>query len=178
MAVSRPVLLALLGAVLAVALFSATIGARESSERSRPAPAPRADKAAPQDRAKSGTRALAAAGRPARPKPRPRSAERTGVPAEVTRALARGRTVVLFFFQRGSADDDATAPAVSALRGRRGVEVLSAPVSRLAAYRGLTGGVGVSRAPAIVILGGRGSARVIEGFVDRETLAQEVTDSR
>lgn len=178
MAVSRPILLALLGAVLVGALFFATMGARQSSEQPSETPAPRAEKAAPKDRAKTGERALAATARPARPTPRPRAVAPTGVPTEVTRALSRGRTVVLFFFQRGSADDDATAQAVSALRGRKEVEVFSAPISRLAAYRAVTGGAGVSRAPSVVILGGKGSARVIEGFVDRETLAQEVSDSR
>jgi hypothetical protein len=113
--------------------------------------------------------------------------------------------VVLFFFQRGSADDAATAKAVAAVRRRGGAKVFQAPISRLAAYRAVTAGSGVSQAPAVLILrkrtggaqsgssgGGRNagrssvgpaperlvSAQLVEGFVDPETLLQQVADAR
>lgn len=186
MAVSRPVLLALIGAVLAAAAFYATMGARQAGDEAASAPAPATEKkgSAPKAAARKGSKAqgrsLAAPARPpaARAKPEPKVVAPTGVPADVTRALARKRTVVLFFYQRGSADDDATADAVSSVRGHAGVAVFSAPISRLADYRGVTGGAGVSQAPAIVIVGRNRGARLIEGFVDRETLVQEVADSR
>ena len=99
------------------------------------------------------------------------------MPAAVRRALARDRTVVLFFRQRG-ADDDATAKAVAGVRGRRGAAVFSAPISRLSDYSALTAEIGISQAPAVVIVGKSGKARLIEGFIDEETLKQEVADSR
>jgi hypothetical protein len=211
MAVSRPVLLALVGAVLLGAVYFATMGARESSGGSAPAATPVAEKppakpaagrsklVTPDAKAKAAAKAKAGAAKakatapktsaahtstaakspPAKPKVAPKKAAvPKGVPADVTRALEANRTVVLFFYQRGSADDDATAAAVNSVRGRANVKVFSAPITRLAAFRGVTGGAGVSQAPAVVILGRGGSARLIEGYVDSQTLAQEVADAR
>ena len=192
MAVSRPFLVALLGAVLVAVLF--LVMGRASTGDSGQASPPAAEEAAkpPEEAvktakpaAKAKRRAVAAASsakgeaRPAaraqaKPKSQPAPA---GVPSEVVRALARKRTVVLFFRQRGSADDDATAQAVASQRGRPGVSVFSAPISRLADYRAIAGEAGVSQAPAVVVVGRKG-ARLIEGYVDSETLAQEVADSR
>ena len=210
MAVSRPVLLGLLGAVLIAALYFATLGMRSAGDDSgAPATPPSGKALSPAAKGKATaakgkatatkssagpTKPSAAAKRSAapdararatdappaaaKPQPAPKPAAPAGVPAGVTRALARKQTVVLFFYQRGSADDDATAQAVASVRGRRGVKVFSAPITRLADYRAVTGGAGVSQAPAVVILGHRGAARLIEGYIDRETLAQEVADAR
>ncbi len=180
MAVSRPVLLALVGAVLVAALFLATVGGRATSDDSRqPAGTGAAEKGpeAPGQAATAKSRAPAAS--PATQAGEKRKvAAPAGVPAGVRRALARKRTVVLFFRQRGSADDDATARAVASLSGRRGLAVFAAPISRLADYRAITDQAGVSQAPAVVVVGRSGRARLIEGFVDRESLAQEVADAR
>ncbi len=180
MALSRPALLALLGAILVAALFYATSG-REATDKPSPpaAPAKHSSRAKTVPKARSSAKARAHATARRSPAAKAKAAAAlTGVPADVTKALEQKRTVVLFFFQRGSADDDATARSVASLKGRSGVDVFSAPISRLADYRGVTAGAGVSQAPAVVILGRNGGARLIEGFVDRETLAQEVADSR
>jgi cytoskeletal protein RodZ len=208
MAVSRPVLLALLGAVLIGALYFATMGGRDSggdAAESAAAPTPtkpaakakskadspgakRAKAAAASTKTAKAAKAPAASAQASAGKAKlvapqskpaaPKAAAPVGVPAAVTKALADKRVVVLFFYQRGSADDDATGKAVDSLRGRSGVKVFSAPITRLADFRGVTGGAGVSQAPAVVILGREGSARLIEGYVDSETLAQEVADAR
>ena len=186
MAISRPILLALVGALLALVAFYSTMGARTSGdEPSEPAGAVERTPAKPQASTRSAPAARRTAKRPAGALTRP------GVPADVARALARGRTVVLFFFQRGAADDEATARAVSAVRRRRQAKVVEAPISRLADYRAVIGGAGVSQAPAVVILRGGSagrsqpgragagvSTRLVEGFVDAESLIQQVADAR
>lgn len=197
MALSRPVLLALLGALLVGALFFATMGARQTADapapaaKQAPAPAKAKKQSAQAAPAKAEARRRTAASgaaqaeaRAARTEARePKAGARAGaapsegVPARVTSALARNHTVVLFFHQRGSADDDATAKAVDSLRGTKRVDVFSAPISRLSDFRGVTGDAGVSQAPAVVILHGD-RARLIEGFVDEATLAQELADAR
>lgn len=185
MAISRPILLALVGAILALGAFYATSGGRQaatdSSEPARPAP----ESAKPAQRHKTKPteaerRAGGGAMRRARPDAARRQARRgpAALPAEVAGALARKQTVVLFFFQHRAADDAATARSVSSLRGRRGVKVFSAPISKLGRYQAVIGGAGVSQAPAIVIVGRDRAARLIEGYVDRETLAQQVADAR
>ncbi len=199
MPVSRPLLIALGAAMLALVAFVATSGMRSGGESSSPAPAPAAQatqtparKAAKPEPANSApapskqaepkeatpaqsTPAKASGSKPATAEPG------SGAPARVQRAVQSGRTAVLFFFQRGGADDSATADAVAALRGRKGVAVFRAPVARLGDFRAVTGRLGISQAPAVVIVGKKGKggkARVVEGFVDPQTLAQEVADAR
>ena len=99
-------------------------------------------------------------------------------PRRVARAIAGHRTVVLFFFQPHASDDAATAAAVRAVRGRRGVSVVTDRIQNLGRYGPLIRGVGVSQAPAIVIVDRKRSARLVEGYVDAGTLAQEVADAR
>ena len=109
---------------------------------------------------------------------KPPAAKVEGVPPSVKRALDKKRIVVLFFRQSGSADDVAVAGAVSAQRGRRGVSVFTDNIRRLARYRAVVGALGISQAPAVVIVGRNGEARVVEGFVDEGSLTQQVVDSK
>jgi hypothetical protein len=116
----------------------------------------------------------------------PRSAARArggrmaaaGLPRRVTRALERRKVVVLFFFQPGASDDAATAGSVRGLRKRKSVAVFSDRIKDVGRYGPLVGGVGVSQAPSIVIIGRDRRARLLQGFVDAKTLAQEISDAR
>jgi hypothetical protein len=185
-AISRPLLIALIGAVVALAAFYAMQGARSASESTEDAaieapvtPAePSRDAVSPEPRQKAEKADKA---EPHKVAPTPKAAERVrrtpGVPLAVERALDRGQTVVLFFSAPG-ADDRATASAVDSLRAKPGVRVFSDPIRRLARYRGLIGALGISQAPAVVIVDKDREARVVEGFVDPATLAQDVADSR
>lgn len=213
MPISRPILIALIAAVLAVVGFYATQSMRNSTDAaapviatapsetpSGPADAPAKDKSRPpskssaaqktsaRDQAPASRKSSATGEAPAtrkapaerkapaaRKRPVPRIA---GVPAPVARALAARQRIVLFFYKPGSADDRATARAVADLRGQRGLAVFTDPIGRLARYRGVIGELGISQAPAVVIIGKDRAARVIEGYVDPATLAQDVTDSR
>jgi hypothetical protein len=184
MAVPRPVLLlAVLGAVLMAATFYAVSGA---SQPGTPAPSlPKASSAptdvTPKVKPKAGAKAHPAPARkaqPARPPHGKSAGAKVGLPADVARALARKRVVVLFFFAPGAADDSATARSVAAVRrhGKK-VSVFTASVRRLADYRRLIGGLGISTVPSTVVVGRDHKAHVLEGFVDERSLVQEVTDS-
>ena len=105
-------------------------------------------------------------------------AARGGAPARMAQAMARGRMVVLFLFQPGGGDDLQVAHSVAALRGERGDAVLSDDIRHIGRYGAMVGDLGISEAPAIVILDARRRAHVIEGYIDPETLAQEVADIR
>ena len=124
------------------------------------------------------TQAPARKAQPARPPHRKSAGAKAGLPADVARALARKRVVVLFFFAPGAADDSATAKSVAAVRrhGKK-VSVFTASVRRLADYRRLIGGLGISTVPSTVIVGRDRKAHVLEGFVDERSLVQEVADS-
>jgi hypothetical protein len=164
MPISRPLLIALVAAVVAVIGFYATQGGDEPTDSAAPViPAVPAPRPVEDDKAVDA----------------PRKASRpVGVPRAVQRAIRADRRVVLFFYKPGSADDRATARGVAALRGDRGVAVFTDPISRLARYRGLIGDLGISQAPAVVIVGRDREARVIEGYVDPASLAQDVADTR
>jgi hypothetical protein len=159
-AISRPLLIVLALAVVALLGFYATQGSRDSVEEDTPveiaAPPPSPAPAA---------------------KPNP-ALERRGMPLAIARALDARRTVVLLFRGNASADDRATARAVAALRGQRGVAVFSDRIGRFGRYRAVVGELGISQAPAVVIVDRDRSARVIEGYVDPATLAQDVADAR
>jgi hypothetical protein len=179
MAVPRPLLLALLGVVLLSATFFATRNARERTDSAKPAAeqqqAPKAanpHKSASASQARSG----AAKSAPSAARPAHRS---SGVAkaAAVSRAIAHRRMVVLAFFQPG-ADDRASAAAVSALRGTHGVAVFTDRIGHVGRYGPLVQGIGIDQAPAIVIVDRDRRARLIQGYVDPETLAQEVSDAR
>jgi hypothetical protein len=168
MPVSRPLLIVLIVAVVGAMGFYATRAGQEPTEVAAPVVPPTSTPAQSSER-QSAARAEGE-----------RSSRRrsAGVPFEVERALDARRKVVLFFYKPWSADDRETARAVTALRGQRDVAVFTDPIDRLARYRGLIGTLGISQAPAVVIVGGDRSARVIEGYVDRATLAQDVADAR
>lgn len=192
MPLSRPVLLALIGAVLALATFFATSAARQGATASKADPgaqAARAKKAAAaatpakpaveKPAAKAPAKPTPAKAKPVKAKPaKPATPKVEGVPAPVARALDKKRVVVLFFRQSGSADDRAVAGAVKAQRGRKGVSVFSDSIARLARYRGVIGSLGISQAPAVVIVGRNGEAQVVEGFVDEGSLTQQVVDAK
>ena len=171
MAVSRPFVLAALGALLALASFTSMRSAAERAEAGDAAAAPQVVQPASRNAA---TPRKAAKPRPAQPEP---AAAVTGVPPKVAKALGARRTVVLFFRQP-AADDAATAAAVASVRGVEGASVFTAPITELATYRGVTSGLGVSQAPAVVIVGKNRQAQLIEGYVDPATLRQQVKDAR
>jgi hypothetical protein len=182
MAVPRPVLLALIGVVLLSATFLATRNARDHGDNDSsapaaqqqavaPAPKPSAEKTVKQRPAEKPVQR--ARGERARPAKRG-----TSKPAAVARAIAAKRVVVLAFFQPG-ADDRETAKSVAALK-RRGmrVSVFTDKIDNVGRYGPIVGAVGVNQAPAVVIVDRDRKAHLIQGYVDPETLAQEVADVR
>jgi len=174
-AISRPLLIALAAAIVALVAFYATQSGRTGDDSTAaPAEAPAAP-AKPEIAAEADTAAKPGTTADAGPAERPADA---GVPTPVRRALAGKGKVVLFFFRPGSADDRATGRAVARLRGTPGISVFSAPIGDLFEYRAVVDGLGISQAPAVVIVAGDGSARVVQGYVDPATLAQDVADTR
>jgi len=200
-AISRPLLIVLIAAVVALVGFYATQGARTGTDSSEvvapvvpaeraPEPSPAPDKAKQQptsvakvdkaDRAEDAKTARAAREAAAAKVAARRRArvERLGMPLPLARALDARKTVVVFFRGSGSADERATARAVAGLRGDRGVAVFTDRIGRLGRYRAVVGDLGISQAPAVVIVDRGRSARVVQGYVDPATLAQDVADSR
>jgi hypothetical protein len=181
MAVPRPLLLAVLGLLLLSATFMATRASRSHSEGSAPAAQHQSTPKASKPSAES---AASSSSKPRTPRSASRSAARPArahraltKPAAVSRAIAQGRIAVLAFFQPG-ADDRANAAAVASLPRGHGVAVFTDRVAHVGRYGPLIVGLGIDQAPAIVIVDRHRNARLIEGYVDSKTLAQEVSDAR
>jgi hypothetical protein len=200
-AVPRPVLLAILGLALCVTAFVAVRGVGTGEEDlTTPAPIPASPAPAAKPAAEPATRGRA--------RTRPRAEQATGDPAEqagnaaapkpepklskgevaklrddallvsVAKALGQDDVVVLFFSRPGAADDTGARSAVRELRDVKGVQVFSPRFENLQEYRPVLAGAGVSQVPSIVIAKPGRKAVLVEGFVDRDSLRQQVEDAR
>jgi hypothetical protein len=199
MAVPRPVLLAILGLALCVTALVAVRGLGSGDAElvapapipATPAPGKKPTAAEPGARGRARTRPRAAqatpakeAGKAAAPQPSPKVSKAevaklkdAGLLVSVARALGQNDVVVLFFSRPGAADDTGARSAVRELRGTKGVQVFSPRFEDIENYKPILAGVGVSQVPSIVIARPGRKARLIEGYVDRQSLRQQVEDS-
>ena len=181
MAVPRPVLLAILGLALCVTALIAVRGVGTSEDDVvAPAPIPtapadNAQTAQPGARGRARTRPRADQATPAKPAETDKKADAEVV--SVAKALGQDDVVLLFFSRPGAADDTGAEQAVKKLDGTKGLQIFSPNFENLDAYRPILAGVGVAQVPAIVIVKPGKKAQLVEGFVDRQSLRQQVEDS-
>lgn len=191
MALPRPALLGILGAVLILVTFVAMqkVGKGHSSAPSTPAPAHvargQAHQSAPAKHAAAAP-VKSAKGHTAVKKSAPvkvnvpagqEAGASVGLPVNVARAFAKRQVVVLYFGAQG-ADDTLTAESVRQLKASagHGVAVFMDKLSKLADYRRVVEGLNVSQAPSIVIVDRDHKAQLFEGFIDAGSLRQYVAD--
>src|SRR5688500_6402131 len=169
MALPRPTLLAVAGAILSLISFTAmrTIATQSAGDIAVP------------DIGAQSVAGDSSAATAKDPKPAPPPAPRVeAVPPAVSAALADGEVVVLLFTEQGAADDQATARHFSALSQLGGgVETFRAGISELGRYAGIVAKLGITQAPSIVIV--RPDLRAVppvEGYVETQYLVQRVKD--
>src|SRR5690349_1624216 len=142
--------LGLVGVLLVVGafLFITMSGGGESesseSEAGAAAPATEATLGAPAE----GVEAGAVAGSPVEAIPPPT----VKPPAAVTDAWKSGATVALLFVRDGGIDDHLVQKTTDTLEGLPGVVAFVVPAHQIARYSAITGGIGVERVPALVVL--------------------------
>ena len=103
----------------------------------------------------------------------------TNAHVKAERAVAQGRKVVIFFENPRALDDQAVSASVRALkRETKNVVVLTDHVGNVDEYGSMVEDLGVNQTPAVVVIDSRGSARLIEGYVDSKSLVQVVADAR
>jgi len=95
----------------------------------------------------------------------------------VKAALVRGEAVVFFFTRAGAADDTGTREAIKSVRSMKHVMIVRAGLADLTAFRPVLAGAGVSQIPSVVVVHRGKPARLIEGYVDRGTLRQNIADA-
>lgn len=106
------------------------------------------------------------------------------LPAPVRRAYDQGDTIALLVVREGGVEDEAVADALGALKGEPNVSTFIVPTERIAAYARITQGVGVTRAPALVVVRPRGfggedqaAAQVHYGYRETSSVLQAVRDA-
>jgi hypothetical protein len=103
----------------------------------------------------------------------------TNADKKAERAVAAHKKVVIFFQNPRALDDKAVADSVRSLdRKTKNVVVLSDDLRNVDNYGKLLENLGVSQAPAIVVIGRSGKAQLVEGYVDGPSLVQVVADAR
>ncbi len=170
MALPRPTLLAIAGAILSLISFTAMRTIATQSGADLPVP----DIAAQGVAGGAGSTPDKKA-KPAPPPPEPRVED---VPRAASDALADGKVVVLLFTEKGAADDQATSRHFASLSqfGNQ-VRTFRAGISKVGRYAGIVANLGVTQAPSIVIV--RPDLRAvppIEGYVESQYLLQRVKD--
>ncbi len=107
-----------------------------------------------------------------------------GLPADVVKAYADGKVVVLLVELETGIDDRKVERTVEALRSRGDTAVFLVPAEKIADYSRITQGVDVERTPALVVLRPRrltkGSvpvASVAYGFRGPQSVNQAVEDA-
>jgi hypothetical protein len=106
------------------------------------------------------------------------SAPLTNNPQRAARAVADGKKVVILFQNPAGLDDRAMRGVMGELDARTRAVVLTDDVDAVDRYGNMVEDLGVSQTPAVVLIDRRGEARLIEGYVDTDTLAQAVSDAR
>ena len=88
------------------------------------------------------------------------------------------KKVVIFFRNPKGLDDRAVARSVRALDRGSPAVVLTDHVDAVERYGKLVEDLGVSQTPSLVLIDSTGDARLIEGFIDSNSLTQAVADAR
>jgi len=176
----RPAIIAALGVLLLAITFLVTKPGDDAVSVSTPQPAATTATGTTTNSGTTGTGATATT-KAAKPK-QPLIAPGAGLPSDVARALNTHKVVVLFFYEPAASDDQATRAAVRAVRsaggaGARQVRLFQDVVARISDYRRVTGSLGISQSPAMVVIDRKRHAELLQGFLDSGTIKQTVRDA-
>jgi hypothetical protein len=108
-----------------------------------------------------------------------RVGDSTHVANKVLRAVEQHKQVVVLFRNPRSLDDKATTESLQYLKSHtKKLVVFTDDVENTKSYGKLLENLGVTQAPAIVFINRRGTASLVEGYVDGPSLAQVIADAR
>jgi hypothetical protein len=178
----RPAIIAVLGVLVLAVTFLVTKAGDDNG--SVAAPATSAASTTTQTTA-TGTGTTTSTATTTTPKPakpqQPAVTPGPGLPPTVARALNANKVVVLFFYTPVASDDQATKAAIRAVREAGGgggrVALFQDFVARISRYRRVTGSVGISQTPAMVVIDRNRKAELLQGYLDSGTIRQTVRDA-
>jgi hypothetical protein len=104
----------------------------------------------------------------------------TGVARQhaVEAQLAKGRTVVILFWDPKGADDQSVHSAVRSLRSQHSlkIDIQEASASQVASFGTITRGLQVYGTPTLLIVGKKGQAKTLTGLQDAYAISQAVRE--
>lgn len=176
---SRPVLIALLGAVLigGYLFYSSTQGGDEFVQ---PSPAPTSATGATGGDDKGGTGATgptetAAEARKRRRAELRKKAEEDGIPLRVYLARRANKEVVIFFWEPNGMDDKRVNAALNELKTYRSrLVVFRDRISNKSDYDGIAQAAEITQTPGLVMVYGK-KADAWQGYIDAGTLNERLT---
>jgi hypothetical protein len=194
--ISRPVLIALVGAVLLggflffkpssddgavappptsvqTAATGATAGSTSKTGKTgKPGPSGATGASGPTMSASE----IAAAKRAAARKKLIAAAEAAGIPLSVYEPLQQGKSVIIFFWEPSAQDDQHVDEAVNEVKQRRGksIVVIKEKIANKSRYDGIAKVADITQTPGLVILYGA-SADTWQGYIDGDSLNTRVT---
>jgi hypothetical protein len=178
--VSKPVLIAIVGAILIGGFMLLRGGGDDISEAPLPATAP-APAGATGGTGGTGTTgevgkkiSVAAKREQARKEARKKlveEAKAAGIPTPVYSALQDGKAVLIYFWEPDARDDQRTNDSVSYVKKLRGddIVVIREPISSISKYDGIAEVAEITQTPGIVVMYG-GEAITTEGYIDGDAL--------
>jgi hypothetical protein len=92
--------------------------------------------------------------------------------------LAKGKIVVLLFWNPQGAEDVTVHDALRTLAGSHGVAIQEASASQVATYGSITRGVQVYATPTILVINKRGQTIVLTGLQEAFSIEQAITEAR
>lgn len=118
---------------------------------------------------------------PARTAPQPSSATPSlTLQHSVEAELARGKVVLILFWNPKGADDVAVKQAVNQLQADRGLDVAVqiASSAQVAQFGSITRGVQVYGTPTLLVVGKSGKVQTLTGLQDAYTIEQAIQETR
>lgn len=184
--VSRPVLIALVGAILVGGFlyFKSSSG----SDVAPPPPVPAASATSATGSTGGATGGTGASGptmsaaevraqkrKEARAK-LVAAAEAAGMPLGVYEPLQQGKVVMIFFWESEAQDDQQVNQSVNEVKNHRGsgIKVIKEPISNKSNYDGIAKAADITQTPGIIILYGD-QADTWQGWIDGDALNSRVT---
>lgn len=201
--VSRPLLGALLAAVLLLAVWAValrpgsaagTATAPAPAAAPAAAPAPATAKAVAKTPAHAAAKAggLSSAAKPTKvagsgrsrhaivlPSMRRARSSVAAVPApqRVLQAIQRHQVVLVLFYNPAAAEDRALRTELNALSAPAGVVKLAAPISQLSQFPALTDAVTINQAPTFVLVDTRAQLATIAGYASAFELSTRISQA-
>ena len=176
--VPRPVLLAIVGVVLVGGLFMFSRRGAEPGPAT-PAPSQTSQPSSPQaDTPQAAAQQNAPQQNGAAPTADKGEAGGRGLPSRVARALDAKKTVVILFWNKRGVEDRSVKSAVDRLPRRGGrTAVFTDKIANVSDYTRVTAAATVNTTPALVIVNPEGSAEVLNGYYDFQTIRQFVQNA-